>query len=73
MPSYFTQYKDPGHHLAPLQVIADGSEPNTASFIQNYVQGAWSNWLDIQAAQGEAVVLPLVRNPATLLVQPGAI
>jgi ABC-2 type transport system permease protein len=30
---------------APLLVVADGSEPNTASFVQNYVSGAWSNWL----------------------------
>ena len=61
VPSYFTQYKNSGHHIAPIQVIADGSEPNTASFIQNYVQGAWSNWLDIEAIQGRPVVLPLVR------------
>lgn len=30
---------------APIYVIADGSAPNTASFAQNYIQGAWSNWL----------------------------
>jgi ABC-2 type transport system permease protein len=31
--------------MAPVQVITDGSEPNTASFVENYVQGAWSTWL----------------------------
>lgn len=31
--------------VSPLQVITDGSEPNTASFVENYVQGAWSTWL----------------------------
>jgi len=31
--------------VAPIQVITDGSEPNTASFVENYVQGAWSTWL----------------------------
>jgi ABC-type multidrug transport system, permease component len=30
---------------APLQIIADGSEPNTANFVQNYVQAAVSLWL----------------------------
>ena len=30
---------------APLQIIADGSEPNTASFVQNYLQAAVSLWL----------------------------
>lgn len=29
---------------APVQVIADGSEPNTANFVTNYVRGVWSNW-----------------------------
>lgn len=29
---------------ALIQVIADGSMPNTASFVQNYIRGAWINW-----------------------------
>jgi ABC-2 type transport system permease protein len=31
--------------VAPIQVITDGSEPNTASFVENYAQGAWSTWM----------------------------
>ncbi|HEV3021867.1 MAG TPA: ABC transporter permease [Pirellulales bacterium] len=34
---------------APVQVIVDGSEPNTASLVQNYAQGVWSNWLAQEA------------------------
>jgi ABC-2 type transport system permease protein len=30
---------------APLQIIADGSEPNTANFVQNYLQAAVTLWL----------------------------
>lgn len=30
---------------APIQVVTDGSDPNTANFVENYIQGAWSNWL----------------------------
>jgi ABC-2 type transport system permease protein len=30
---------------APIQVIADGSETNTANFVQNYAQGAFQSWL----------------------------
>jgi drug efflux transport system permease protein len=30
---------------APLQIIADGSEPNTANFVQNYLQATVSLWL----------------------------
>ena len=37
--------------VAPIQVIADGSQPNTASFVQNYAQGVWSNWLQQQAVR----------------------
>jgi ABC-2 type transport system permease protein len=44
VPSYFTtRYNNP-HDIAPIQVIADGSEPNAANFVVNYVQAAWINW-----------------------------
>lgn len=44
IPSYFTQFRY-RNKLAPIYAIADGSEPNTAAFFQNYVQGAFHNWL----------------------------
>lgn len=34
---------------APIQVVADGSEPNTASFVISYVQGTWEAWKAAQA------------------------
>jgi ABC-2 type transport system permease protein len=36
---------------APLLVVADGSEPNTASFVQNYVSGAWNGWMQQRASE----------------------
>lgn len=30
---------------APVQIITDGSDPNTASLVTGYVQGAWQSWL----------------------------
>ena len=33
-----------GHGGAAIQVLADGSEPNTASFVGNYVEGLWQTW-----------------------------
>jgi len=36
---------------APLLVVADGSEPNTASFVQNYVNGAWIGWMQQRASE----------------------
>jgi ABC-2 type transport system permease protein len=31
---------------APIQVLVDGSDPNTAGLVQAYVQGLWGNWLE---------------------------
>jgi ABC-2 type transport system permease protein len=31
---------------APVQVIVDGSDPNTAGLVQFYVQGLWANWVE---------------------------
>ena len=36
---------------APLLVVADGSEPNTASFVENYVSGAWNGWMQQRAGE----------------------
>ena len=36
---------------APLLVVTDGSEPNTASFVENYVRIAWEGWLQQRALQ----------------------
>jgi ABC-2 type transport system permease protein len=44
IPSYFTDYLHRGSQIAPLQVIADGSEPNTANFVLNYAKGAFDVW-----------------------------
>jgi drug efflux transport system permease protein len=34
---------------AGVQVITDGSDPNTASLVGGYVQGAWQSWLKQRA------------------------
>jgi ABC-2 type transport system permease protein len=45
---------------APVQVIVDGSDPNTGGLVQFYVQGLWSNWL-IQESLSQSV---LANRPA---------
>ena len=45
IPSYFSAFRKRSETVAPIQVIADGSEPNTANFVQYYVQGAHQNYL----------------------------
>jgi ABC-2 type transport system permease protein len=37
--------------LAPVQVITDGSDPNTAAFVAAYAQGAWTRWLDLRRVE----------------------
>ncbi|MFA6916081.1 MAG: ABC transporter permease [Parachlamydiales bacterium] len=46
VPFYFSEFLHNNNRIAPIQILADGSEPNTASFVRNYVQGAWNKWLE---------------------------
>jgi ABC-2 type transport system permease protein len=41
---------------APVQVIVDGSDPNTAGLVQGYAQGVWRNWLEQEAAAKSVMV-----------------
>lgn len=41
VPFYFSQYDKRQDKVGPIYVVADGSEPNTANFFQNYIEGAW--------------------------------
>lgn len=45
IPSYFSNFRARPSKVAPILVIADGSEPNTANFVYGYVRGAWDSWL----------------------------
>lgn len=58
VPSYFSQFKYRPDTIAPIQVIADGSEANTANFVLNYVQGAYQNWLIQESLTGNLTGLP---------------
>ncbi|WP_118985358.1 ABC transporter permease [Photorhabdus sp. CRCIA-P01] len=68
---------------AQIQVITDGSEPNTASFVQNYAKGVWQVWLQQRGQDQGNAVNPLIDmqvrywfNPATIsqhFIIPGAI
>lgn len=49
IPFYFSEYEEKKNPIAPIYVIADGSSPNTASFVQNYIYSAYLNW---QTQQG---------------------
>jgi ABC-2 type transport system permease protein len=47
---------------AAIQIITDGSEPNSANFVKNYAEGALRAWLDHERYErGKAAEPPLIR------------
>jgi ABC-type multidrug transport system permease subunit len=49
---------------APIQVIVDGSDPNTAALVETYISGAWSNWVQQQGiAQAKRLAPPVTLVP----------
>ncbi|TCS60675.1 ABC transporter permease [Varunaivibrio sulfuroxidans] len=64
VPIDFTARLNHPGETAPVQVIADGTQPNTASFVHNYVTGVWSGWLRQRALErGRHIHLPIVAAP----------
>lgn len=72
----------PGNR-APIQVITDGAEPNTANFVQGYAQGIWQIWQQQRALDRGRAFHQLIDvkvrywfNPAAIsrhFIIPGAI
>lgn len=60
VPSYFSAFRERKDTIAPIQVIADGSEPNTANFVQYYVQGAYQTWLQQEKISSDLKGSPIV-------------
>lgn len=48
IPSYFSAFEPRRSTVTPIQVLTDGSEPNTANFVKNYATGAFQKWLTQQ-------------------------
>lgn len=61
IPSYFSEFRYRKTGKAPLMVIADGSEPNTANFVQNYVAQALGNWLEQESISFDLKGLPYIK------------
>lgn len=81
-PDFNQKMARPGD-TAPIQIITDGSEPNTANFIQGYMEGIWQIWQQQRAEDRGEVFEPLIEvqtrywfNPAAIsqhFIIPGAI
>jgi ABC-2 type transport system permease protein len=54
---------------APVQVIVDGSDPNTAGLVQGYAQGVWRNWLEQEAVSKVGLVDRPAARPL-IIVEP---
>ncbi len=61
---FSTKLKRAAGPATPLLVVTDGSAPNTASFVQNYLRGAWHEGL-LQRAdeQGKAAAPNITLEP----------
>ena len=47
-------------HGAPIQLVVNGVDANTARLIEGYVRGAWERWLENEArAAGQELVRPV--------------
>lgn len=60
IPSYFSSFRDKPDTIAPIQVIADASDPNTSVFVQNYVMAAFQNWLVQESITKNLQGLPMI-------------
>lgn len=66
IPQTFSRDLSKADQSVPFQVVADGSEPNTATFVQNYAQAVWQNWMQSQAVeQGQGGLTQVQLVPRT--------
>jgi ABC-2 type transport system permease protein len=56
--------------MAPVQVITDGTDPNTSSLVAGYVQGAWQSWLSQRALSNGAGAASLITTAPRVWFNP---
>jgi ABC-2 type transport system permease protein len=61
IPAEFAADRAAGRSPA-VQVLVDGTEPNTAGFIQNYVAATVQNWERARASETAAAAAPITAN-----------
>jgi len=70
IPETFGEIYARAPETATIQVIADGSEPNTARFVSNYARGVWLNW-QRQTRTEVGGPAPLLQMEARFWFNPG--
>jgi ABC-2 type transport system permease protein len=48
---------------APVQILVDGSDPNTAGLVENYAQGVWRNWLQQERFSASSLAVRPASGP----------
>ncbi len=72
VPSDFAAHLKSAGEPAPLLVITDGAEPNTATFVENYFRNAWDHWQQQRASNQAKPGGPLVRLEPRFWYNPAA-
>lgn len=57
---------------APIQILTDGAEPNTANFVESYVENAWKLWQEQRNRQHGLRALPAMKVEARFWFNPSA-
>ena len=65
VPSDFSRKTARKGTSAPIQVITDGSEPNTANLVGGYVQGVFTAWANDQSLDKGTTFRPLIEIQPT--------
>lgn len=65
IPQDFERRLASSNPMALVQIVTDGAQPNTASFVASYAQGVVSLWQSQRAAAGDTA-----GSPGPLLLQP---
>jgi len=58
IPQDFAERLKKGDLSPKLQVISDGSEPNTATFVENYASGVFFTWLVANGYENATIITP---------------
>ncbi len=70
IPAWFSQFRLRPETHAQIMAIGDGSEPNTAAFVVNYVTAAFQDWLVIENISAKLQGLPLVQGQTRFWYNP---
>ncbi|MDD2391084.1 MAG: ABC transporter permease [Desulfobacterales bacterium] len=70
IPQNFTRLLKAKESIAPIQLLTDGSECNTANYVENYARGALASWLSQQGLTSAASTNPPVELISRVFYNP---